>query len=175
MMTTPAPQIKPVSSEDHSLGREDVAHDLIIYGDYQCPFTRVEYRIAKQYRKRFEDKLRFTFRHFPLTNLHPHALASAEAVEAAALQGKFWEMSDVLFDNQDRLDHLGLLDHAISAGLDIERFERDLASKTPRNLIQHSLLEGRAAGVRGTPAVYLNGNYVGSKVRKPLLKLLKST
>src|SRR5215471_16471515 len=93
----------PVGSRDHAQGRVDAPVTLVEYGDYECPHCGRAYPIAKEIQKNFGKRLRFVFRNFPLSEMHPHAAAAAEIAEFAASDGKFWEMHDLLFENQDRL------------------------------------------------------------------------
>jgi protein-disulfide isomerase len=110
-------------------------------------------RIAERYRNEIAE----VFRPFPLPEIHRHAMHAARAAEAAALQGKFWEMHDTLFENQRRLDDASLLEYAANLGLDVEQFKHDFASRAVEETIQQSLRRGYEDGVRGTPSFFLNG------------------
>src|SRR5215831_12735738 len=94
----------PVSDSDHIEGRASAPLTLVEFGDYQCPYCGAAYPVVKQLQRDLGGKLRFVFRNFPLTQAHPYAMVAAEAAEAAALQGKFWEMHDIIYENQDQLD-----------------------------------------------------------------------
>src|SRR3974377_771991 len=94
----------PVSERDHAQGRPDAPVMLVAYGDYKSPYCGDAYPVVKRLQKALGKKLCFVFRNFPLTQAHPYALVAAEAVEAAALQGKFWEMHDLIYENQERLE-----------------------------------------------------------------------
>src|SRR5208282_3973771 len=93
----------PVSPEDHAQGHDDAPVTLVEYGDYECPHCGRAYPIVQRVQKHFGEKLRFVFRNFPLSEMHPHAEAAAETAEFAGAHGKFWEMHDLLFENQARL------------------------------------------------------------------------
>src|SRR5947209_17279648 len=103
----------PVSDRDHILGPETAAVTLVEYGDYECPYCGLAHPIVKELLRRLRDQLRFAYRHFPLTQVHPHAVHAAPAAEAAGRQGKFWEMHDTLFENQDAPDMADLIRYAM--------------------------------------------------------------
>ena len=116
----------PVNKRDHIQGPETAPVTLVEYGDFECPYCAAAHVILKEVQTRMGDQLRFVFRHFPLTQIHPHAEPAAEASEAAGAQGQFWEMHDLLYENQPRLDPPHLLMYAEELGLDAERFAREL-------------------------------------------------
>jgi protein-disulfide isomerase len=147
----------PVGSTDHVDGRPDAPVTLVEYGDYQCPVCGAAYPIVNSVREVTADRLRFVYRHFPLSQMHPDAFRAAEAAEAAHAQGKFWEMHDMLFENQRALTYLFLLRYAAAIGLDVERFESDIASGTFGEKIQQDFLGGVKSGVNGTPTFFING------------------
>lgn len=93
----------PVTSRDHIQGPEDAELTLVEYGDYECPSCGSAYPIVKRIQEQLGKRLRFVFRNFPLSEIHPHAESAAEAVEFSAAQGRFWEMHDLLFENQEQL------------------------------------------------------------------------
>src|ERR1700733_2792868 len=95
--------LQPVSDADHIQGSSDAAVTLVEYGDYECPYCGAAYPVIKQIQRKMGRQLRFVFRNFPLTNMHPFAEISAEAAEAASAQGKFWQMHDALYENQEAL------------------------------------------------------------------------
>jgi protein-disulfide isomerase len=111
---------------------------------------------VKEIQRALGERLRFVFRNFPLTQLHPHAQQAAEAAEAAGAQGRFWEMHDLLFERQRRLDHRHLLEYARELDLDTERFERDLAGHTQAARLREDFLSGVRSGVNGTPTFFIN-------------------
>ena len=100
---------------------------IIEYGDYECPYSRQAFHAIEQVEQRLGGNVRFAFRHFPLTGIHPHALAAAAAAEAAARQGRFWEMHELLFGRQKALGDDDLRGYAAQLGLDVAAFDRDRA------------------------------------------------
>ena len=142
---------------EHVRGNPNAGIVLVEYADFECPYCGMAYPYVKRIAERFHDVLAEIFRPFPLPEIHPHAMHAAQAAEAAALQGKFWEMHDLLFENQRRLDDAALLEYAAKAGLDTERFKHDFASAEVVDTIQSSLRRGYEEGVRGTPTFFLNG------------------
>lgn len=147
----------PVQEFDHASGPADAPITLVEYGDFECPFCQMAYPVVKQLRRRLGDRLRVVFRHFPVRDQHPHAQHAAEATEAAAGQGRFWEMHDLLFEHQDALDDNHLVEYAARLGLDTERFRRELAEHAHRGRVQDDYLSGIHGGVRGTPTFFVNG------------------
>jgi protein-disulfide isomerase len=142
---------------DHIRGSPNAAVTLLEYGDYQCPFCGQAHPIVREIQEAFGDDLRFAFRHFPLTQIHPYAERAAEAAEAAGAQGRFWEMHDTLYDNQDALDDESLLGYAQTLDLDLIAFTRDLASGTFAPRVREDFMSGVRAGVNGTPTFFING------------------
>jgi len=147
----------PVGARDHIQGPESAPVTLVEYGDYQCPYCGAAYPIVKSVQRRLGDRLRFVFRNFPLSEMHPFALGAAEAAEAAGAQGKFWEMHDRLFENQRALDAPHLVQSARQLGLDIPQFEHALAEHTYAPRVHEDFLSGARSGVNGTPTFYING------------------
>jgi len=146
-----------ISSADHLRGRLAAPSHLVIYGDYECPYTRKALISVATVRKTLGDSLVFAFRNFPLTEIHPHALRAALAAEAADAQGKFWEMHDLLFRRQPFLEDRELLADARLIGLDEERFRADLEARTGLARIEADVRSGEQNGVEGTPAIFVNG------------------
>lgn len=173
-----SPTLKPaVGDRDHVRGEADAPVTLVEYGDYECPYCRQVAPVIQELRKRFGDRLRYVFRHFPITTAHPHAQLAAEAAEAAAGQGKFWEMHDLLFTYEGVLDRAQLVQFARELDLDVARFERDLDEHVHADRVREDFLSGVRSGANGTPAFFLNGvRYDGpwdldsliAEVRKPL-------
>jgi protein-disulfide isomerase len=130
---------------------------MVMYGDYECPYTRMAYRAVQRVLADEPLALRFIFRHFPLTSIHPHAQHAAEAAEGAAAQGLFWEMHDVLFAHQHALEDADLVRYTQQLGLDAERFTQDLDGHAHASRIAEDVRSGLASGVRGTPTLYVNG------------------
>jgi len=148
---------KPVTDRDHILGSANAPSTLVEYGDYECPHCGRAHPIVKEVRKILGDRLRFVFRNFPLSQMHPHAEMAAEAAEAAGDQGKFWEMHDLLFEHQQNLDTAHLLQSARQLGLDQASFERALTDHAYAARVHEDLLSGARSGVNGTPTFYING------------------
>ena len=131
---------------------------IIEYGDYECPYSRQAFHAIERVEQQLDGKVRFAFRHFPLTGIHPHALAAASAAEAGARQGRFWEMSELLFHRQRALGDGDLHRYAVELGLDVEAFERDRSSKAVLERIQRDVDSGLASGqVLGTPTLFIDG------------------
>jgi protein-disulfide isomerase len=149
----------PVSADrDHIQGPADAAVTLLEYGDYECPFCGAAYPIVKEAQSRMGDRLRFVFRNFPISTSHPHAERAAEAAEAAASQGRFWQMHDLLYENQKRLDDADLHDYAEQLGLDVDAFDGDLARHVHAERVREDFMSGVRSGVNGTPTFYINGS-----------------
>jgi protein-disulfide isomerase len=150
---------------------------LVEYGDYQCPYCGAAYPIVKKVQKRMGRRLRFIFRNFPLTNAHPFALRAAETAEAAAAQGKFWEMHDFLFENQPSLgDPAVLLRYARKLDLDAAHLEREVAGHVYLPRIEEDYQSGIRSGVNGTPTFFVNGaRYDGDPEFEPLVATLEAT
>jgi protein-disulfide isomerase len=148
----------PVHAGDHARGAEGAPATLVIYGDYECPYTRQAYRIVQRLLAEEPNHLRFVYRHFPLTSIHPHAQHASEAAEAAAAQGKFWEMHDTLFAHQHALEDTDLRHYAGDLALDAQRFAGDLEIHATKQRIADDVRSGRASGVQGTPTLYFNGH-----------------
>jgi protein-disulfide isomerase len=148
----------PVSGDrDHIQGSADAAVTLVEYGDYECPYCGAAYPIIKEVQARMGERLRFVFRNFPISTSHPHAEQAAEAAEAASAQGSFWEMHDVLYENQKRLRDEDLRGYAEKLGLDVERFDTELADHVHADRVHEDFLTGVRSGVNGTPTFYING------------------
>jgi protein-disulfide isomerase len=155
------PQVN--SKRDHCLGPDNAPVTLLEYGDYQCPFCGRAYVTIKRLQEYFGDQLRFAYRNFPLTQVHPHAQQAAEAAEAAGAQGKFWEMHDMLYENQDALDLPSLREYALVLELDMDRFDMEMMTHAHAKRVREDFMSGVKSGVNGTPTFYLNGiRYDGS-------------
>ena len=141
---------------DHVRG--SAGHLIIEYGDYECPYSRQAFHASEQVERQLGGKVRFAFRHFPLTSIHPHALAAAAAAEAAALQGRFWDMHELLFHRQKALEDGDLPRYAARLGLDVAAFDRDRASIAVAGRIRRDVDSGLASGqVIGTPTLFIDG------------------
>ena len=122
------PDVQPPDEDDHVRGLAS-GRLILEYGDYECPYCGQAYPIVKQLQSELGDKLRFVFRNFPLNTIHEHAGVAAQAAEAANAQGKFWEMHDLLYENQNKLADVDLRKYALKAGLEIYRFESDMSGE----------------------------------------------
>lgn len=147
----------PVGPRDHILGPEGAEATLLEYGDYECPHCGEAYWVVKDLQGRFGARLRFAFRNFPLSMIHPHAEAAAEAAEAAGAQGRFWEMHDTLFENQGALEVDDLERYAASLGLDTRRFLSELSDRVHAPRVHDDFRSGVLSGVNGTPTFFING------------------
>jgi len=147
----------PLGPEDHTLGPPNATVTLLEYGDYECPFCAEAQPRIKQVRQLLGPGLLFAYRHFPLTQIHPHALDAAIAAEAAGAQGRFWEMHDALFTHQDHLAPRDLLVLAGGIGLDLEEFADDLTHRRFQDRVRRDFLSGVRSGVNGTPTFFING------------------
>lgn len=147
----------PVSQKDNLQGGAAASIDLVEYGDYQCQHCGTAYPIVKSIQKKMGDKLKFVFRNFPLAEEHPNATNAAIATEAAARQGKFWEMHDILFGHQSQLDKASLNRYAKKIGLDVKRFELDFDKQDIQNKVASDFESGVRSGVNGTPTFFING------------------
>jgi formate-nitrite transporter family protein len=163
-----------VSDSDHSAGPENAPVTLVEYGDYECPHCGRAHPIVREAQKRMGDRLRFVFRNFPLAEAHPHAQRAAEAAEAAAAQGKFWEMHDVIFEHQLHLSDADLIRYATTLGLDAGRMKNELDAGTYAERVQADVSSGARSGVNGTPTFFINGKrYDGPWDLATLLGALK--
>ncbi len=165
----------PVGPQDHARGPETAPVTLVEYGDFECPHCGAAHVTIKNIRRLMGQRLRFVFRHFPLTQIHPMAEPAAEAAEAAGAQGQFWEMHDLLFENQQMLDPESLLGFAEELGLDTEKFLRELDKGIYRERVREDFMGGVRSGVNGTPTFFINGvRYDGSWDVVPLLEALEA-
>jgi len=148
----------PVAEDrDHIQWPADATVTLVQYGDYECPYCGAAYPIIKQVQARMGARLRFVFRNFPITTSHPHAEMAAEAAEAAGAQGMFWQMHDLLYENQRHLLDQDLRAYAEELGLDLELFDKELAEHVHAARVHEDFLSGVRSGVNGTPTFYING------------------
>jgi Na+:H+ antiporter, NhaA family len=148
---------EPVSERDHTIGPENASVTLVYYGDHQCPHCREAFPIFEELGRQLEGRVRFVFRYFPLTAIHPQAELAAQAAEAAAAQGKFWEMTGHLFEHQDALNFDSLVDYAGELGLDVPRFRDELNSGVYAERVQQDFVSGVRSGVNGTPTFFIDG------------------
>jgi protein-disulfide isomerase len=152
--------VETINHTDHSLGPEHASVVLVEYGDFECPNCKQAAPAVGIVLQRFEEQVRFVYRHFPLVDVHPHAFSAAEAAECAGAQGKFWEMHAVLFEHQAHLDRGHLIRYAGDLGLDLARFTAELDDEVYRQRVLEHLETGQLSGVRGTPGFFVNGRVV---------------
>jgi len=150
--------ILSVGEQDHAQGLAEAPVTLVEYGDYECPYCGQAYPIIKNIQKHLGDKLRFVFRNFPISQVHPHAQQAAEAAEASGAQNKFWEMHDRLYEHQQELSNSDLKQHASALGLDIPRFEDEMSNHIHAGRVRDDFMSGIGSGVNGTPTFYINGS-----------------
>ena len=147
----------PIGSRDHTRGPESAPVTLVEYGDFECPQCAAAYPIITRVADTFGDRLRFVFRHFPLTNSHPNAQHAAEAAEVAALGGAFWPMYDALYAEQAKLSDRKILECGAAAGVSSVDIERAWASHERLGRIKEDFASGIKSGVTGTPSFFING------------------
>jgi protein-disulfide isomerase len=152
------PGLEPVDvAVDHVRG-SPAGRLIVEYGDYECPYSRQAFRAIERAGEELAGGVRFAFRHFPLTGIHPHALAAAAAAEAAALQGRFWDMHRVLFHRQKALQDGDLRRYATGLGLDVMLFDHDMAGTAVLERVRRDVQSGIASGeVLGTPTLFIDG------------------
>lgn len=147
----------PVSAKDHIQGNLNAVVELVEYGDYQCPYCGQTYPIIKSIQNKFGNDLKFVFRNFPLSETHPNAKLAATSAEAADRQGQFWEMHDILFENQSRLYLSALMEYAKLIGLDVGQFKNDIVKTEVIEKVESDFESGVRSGVNGTPSFFING------------------
>ena len=163
----------PLAGHDHVQGPIDAPFALVEYGDYQCPYCGAAYPMIKAIQKHLGNKLCFAFRNFPLATMHEYAQHAAEAAEAAGAQGKFWEMHDTLFENQNALDDEDLAGYAAEIGLDAKRLIGEVLSGAYTKRVREDFRGGARNGVNGTPTFFVNGvRYDGEPTAEGIMAAL---
>jgi protein-disulfide isomerase len=155
--------LAPLDEEvDHARG-PTAGRVILEYGDYECPYSRQAFRAIERVEQELNERIRFAFRHFPLVQIHPYAFGAAAAVEAAAMQDRFWAMHELLFHRQKALEDDDLRQYADQLGLDVARFDQDRVGPDVRRRIRRDVETGLASReVRGTPTLFIDGVvYVG--------------
>lgn len=147
----------PVRAVDHVLGPDRAPITVVEYGDFECPTCKQAAPAAKLLLERFAGHVRVVFRHYPLEEVHPHALHAAEAAESAGAQGKFWQMHDLLFDNQRHLKLQQLHGYAEQLQLDMARYTAEMDDEIYLQRIREHQQSGHDSGVRGTPTFFVDG------------------
>jgi protein-disulfide isomerase len=146
----------PVSKTDHIKGPDSATVEIVEYGDFQCSYCGVAYPVIQQIEEDFGNQIRFVFRNFPLTQVHPYAAIAAYAAEAAGLQGKYWEMHNLIYENQRQLDGDFLYRLANKIGLNRNQFEQDMQGETVQEKVNADFESGMRSGVNGTPTFFVN-------------------
>jgi len=149
--------IPAVNMNDHSYGNRNATLELVEYGDYECPHCGRAYPIIKRIQENFESNLKFVFRNFPLSTIHTHAFSAALATEAAGMQDKFWEMHDIIFENQQTLDTESVFLFAKTIGINAEQFKNDIQKKELAEKVERDIESGFRSGVNRTPTFFING------------------
>lgn len=167
-----------IQTDDHVRGKTSAPVVLIEYGDFQCPACGTAYSIVKQLETELGDKLVVVFRHFPL-NQHKNALVASEAAEAAGKQGKFFEMHDLLYENQDKWSESSDFQtfansYATQLGLDVTKFESDMKASDAQSKIDADLASGRKAQVNSTPTFFLNGTKMTIKTYEDFMNQVRN-
>ena len=164
-----------ITPDDWIRGDVEVPVTILEYGDFECPYCGMAYPVLEALVVDYPDMNQLVFRHFPITTTHPHAGLAAEAAEAAGAQGKFWEMHDTLFTNQDRLESEDLRDYAQEIGLNMSRFDQEMKSHAHQDEVRRDFRRGIQDGVNGTPTIFLNGlRYDGPRDYRSLLSVIES-
>jgi protein-disulfide isomerase len=149
--------VMPVLPErDHIRGPASASVTLLEYGDYECPYCHAAHAVVNTLQAQLQSRVRFVFRHFPLTTIHPHAQVAAEAAEAAGSQRKFWQMHDALFSTEAPLTSSLLITAAAAIGLDMPSFHSELTRHVHVPRIREDFMSGVRSGVHGTPTFYIN-------------------
>jgi protein-disulfide isomerase len=165
----------PIESADHVQGPANALVELVEYGDYQDPHSAKAYPIIKRAQRSLNGILKFAFRNFPMTQQHSEALNAAKAAEAAGVQGRYWQMHDLLFENQEYLDYESLLQYAVELRIDANKFARDFRSPKVERKILADFESGVRSGVNGTPTFFINGfRYDGDWSYYSLMQTLQS-
>lgn len=164
-----------LTNNDHVQGRKDAPIELIEYADYQCSYCKKAYHIIKAAQDKLGDNLKFVFRNFPLQELHPNAVHAAIAAEVLADYGKFWEMHDILFENQANLSDRDLLKYAEEIALEPAEFEKEFSNPKYFNKVKTDFNSGVKNGVEGTPTFFINGKkYEGNWMEPEFITHLES-
>ncbi len=151
-------QLTPsVNYTDHIIGEEFAPIELVEYGDYECPYCGRAYPIVKNIQQRLGSNIKFVFRNFPLRKIHANAFSAAVATEAAALQFKFWEMHDILFENQRNLLLKNIFRLADAIGLDADKLQMDMEQIALIDKVEKDFDSGIRSGVNRTPTFFING------------------
>lgn len=164
-----------LDAQDHVLGPQNAKVELVEYGDFQCAFCGKAYPVVKRVQKAMNGILKFGYRNFPMTQQHPDALGAAKAAEAAGIQGRYWQMHELLFENQEYLDYESLLQYAVELSLDVNKFARDFRGQKVEDKVLWDFETGVRSGVNGTPTFFIKGaRYDGDWSYYSLIQALQS-
>ena len=165
--TSPQSKSSSKTLSQHVTGKGTTGVKLVEYGDFQCPACEAYEPVVEQVRAQYGDKIQFQFRNFPLTSLHQNAFAAARAAEAAAIQNKFWEMHDLLYNqgNWQQWTNASSPEtffnqYATQLGLNVDKFKQDYKSTAVNDLINADMAEGNRLGITGTPTFFVNGRKI---------------
>lgn len=165
----------PVSDADNVQGNKNALIELVEFGDYQCPHCGHAHPILKKIQKKLGNNLKFIFRNFPLSEAHPNAMNAAVAAEAASAQNKFWQMHDIIYENQQHLTDVDLVKYAAKIGLGIEQFKADFETPKFVEKVEADFESGVRSGVNGTPSFFVNGEkYDGTWEEEEFLEYLQT-
>lgn len=156
--------VVPVSERDHARGAEGAPVTVVEYGDYECPYCERAHPIVKRMLAEMPGVVRFVFRNFPQNSVHKYASVAAQAAEAAGGQGKFWEMHDLLYEHQDELGEVDMVQFGLRAGVEIYKFQADLAGEVYAKRVRDDFRGGVRSGVNGTPTFFINGKRYEGKL-----------
>jgi protein-disulfide isomerase len=165
----------PINHADHILGKTSVQIELVEYGDYECFYCGLVHPIIKRILRQFSGSIKFVFRNFPLRKIHPNAFLGAVATEASGLQGKFWDMHDIIFENQKNLNIKNIFLFANWLDLDITHFKNDIRRTALIDKVENDFESGTGSGVKRTPTFFVNGHiYNGDMNPDQLFQYLKT-
>ncbi|MCU1337988.1 MAG: oxidoreductase [Bryobacterales bacterium] len=167
---TSAKLVLPVSERDHIRGSANAPVTLVEYGDFECPYCGAAYGILEELRQRVGELFRLVYRHFPLTQIHPHAEPAAETAEAAGVKGRFWSMHDILFTHQQAVELPRLIEYGTQLGLDAAWLVEVLRARSFLERIREDFVSGVRSGVSGTPTFFLEGLRYEQPVNLPSLE-----
>jgi protein-disulfide isomerase len=165
----------PLDDGDHTRGERGAPLELVMFGDFQCPFCLGAQTVLRRVRERLDGRLLFAFRHLPIPERHPLAPLAAEASEAAAAQGKFWDYHDALYANQPKLSPEAVFEFGTELGLDVERMRAEVDSGVHRARVERDLASAEASGATGTPTFFVNGTrHFGAYDASSLIEALEA-
>lgn len=149
--------VLPIRNEDNICGSANALLTIVEYGNYQCPTSGEAYWKIKEIQQLLGKNCCLVFRHFPQTDIYINSQKTAEVAEAAAIQGKFWQMHEMLFENQQALNDSDLVEYAVEIGLNVTQFLKDMSERTFFHRVQEDFMSGIRNGVTRTPSCFING------------------